>query len=804
MFFIMLKNDLKEHKGLNIILFFFILSASLISVIAANLMYMEITGTKRTDKLTNVANTIVNCNIGAGDFDEKKQDIINWMEKTDLVSEGELKEYVRLADSEVSVSGVYASEDGFPNHKSFQLTTKSTRMNLLYNDEDMPFSIKTGEVAISLDLAEMTRAGRGDEIRITTQMGNIYSFKIAEIYKTPVRMNGEELVIADVDFDKLKSENPFRFCKLLIRGNGVNNLRKINDSLVEERLIKSCGGYYYTPETDTDYTVMVVVSYFLLVMSIVFILIMLITIRYMMVAAIKQEEKEIGMMRAIGVDSFKYRWMFAAMYITFAFVGGIIGLLVGVPLSEYILQRLCKDMISGGTYIVEIIAVLVTIFIILAIILFAAVMMRRIKKISVTETIHGDDSGERFGKMNLINMYTSKKLKVPQFLAVGNIINSFGKYIFLIITYALAVMVLLTVFNLKSSLFSDEYQKNFMNLRNDFHIYMSGDFAHYYYQKGGDYKGALEAFEEDANEKGIPVRIRYMMGTNAQIKRTDKDDLSISLMFGDTYNERIPLRKGGKLPVRKNEIIMSYYTAKKEGIKIGDKLTIELEEYDDDMIGKHSVQREFIITGFYDIMEGGDSGAIAGKEYSGAYDTITRITDVWLDCPKSEKAEYIKKLRSEFGEDVIKLHKEALIDNFSYIIGTINALKILISIMIAFILSLNTMLYMTVDLARETPGVAMLKCMGFSDPDIRKWQMIRMLLIIVIAYILGVIGEYTLADGFAAAVFETFGVTSFHFVPDMLDGLVIIPAIVFGIGLIVMRICLIKVKGINLWNIRED
>ena len=145
-----------------------------------------------------------------------------------------------------------------------------------------------------------------------------------------------------------------------------------------------------------------------------------------------------------------------------------------------------------------------------------------------------------------------------------------------------------------------------------------------------------------------------------------------------------------------------------------------------------------------------------------------------------------------------------MIGNCSYIIGTINALKILISIMIAFILSLNTMLYMTVDLARETPGVAMLKCMGFSDPDIRKWQMIRMLLIIVTAYILGVIGEYTLADGFAAAVFETFGVTSFHFVPDMLDGLVIIPAIVFGIGLIVMRICLIKVKGINLWNIRED
>ena len=143
-------------------------------------------------------------------------------------------------------------------------------------------------------------------------------------------------------------------------------------------------------------------------------------------------------------------------------------------------------------------------------------------------------------------------------------------------------------------------------------------------------------------------------------------------------------------------------------------------------------------------------------------------------------------------------------DSFGYIIGTINALKIILSIMIAFILSLNTTLYMTVDLVRETPGVAMLKCVGFSNSDIRKWQMIRMLLIIIVAYILGVIGEYTLVDSFAGSVFGTFGVTRFHFVPAVLDGLVIVPVIVLGIGLVAMRVCLIKVKGINLWNIRED
>ena len=56
MFFKMLKNDLKAHKGLNIILFIFIICSSIISVIAVNLMYAEISGRKTTDEVSRVAN----------------------------------------------------------------------------------------------------------------------------------------------------------------------------------------------------------------------------------------------------------------------------------------------------------------------------------------------------------------------------------------------------------------------------------------------------------------------------------------------------------------------------------------------------------------------------------------------------------------------------------------------------------------------------------------------------------------------------------------------------------------------------
>ena len=128
MFFKMLKNDLKAHKGLNIILFFFIISASIISVVAANLMYMELVGRARTDKICNIANIVVNINTGMGRMEEKEQLLIDWMEQSSMVEEGELKEFIKIGDGEFSVNGVFASDDSFPYHKSIHLTTASSRV----------------------------------------------------------------------------------------------------------------------------------------------------------------------------------------------------------------------------------------------------------------------------------------------------------------------------------------------------------------------------------------------------------------------------------------------------------------------------------------------------------------------------------------------------------------------------------------------------------------------------------------------------------------------------------------------------
>ncbi len=804
MFFTMLKNDLKAHKGLNIILFIFILSASVVSVIAANLMYMEITGRTRTDRMSNIANAVVNVNVGMGNFEEKKENLLKWADESSLIHDCELKEYIRLADSELELKGLYASDDSFPYHDTFHITTQNKRLNLLYSDQNKPFSVDTGEVAISINLADMAGVSRGDEIRVTTQLGNIYTLKISEIYKDPSETRCDELIFSDADFEKIKTDCPYRLYKMMVKTDNLNTLRKIVKGLEDDGLAMASSGFYYSPETDANHTVLLLVSYFLLAISIVIMIIMFITIRYMMVAAIKQEEKEIGMMRAIGVDSFRYRWLFAALYISFAFIGGIVGIAAGVPLTKMILRKLCKNYIVGNPYIVQIIAVIVSIFMVAIIIGFAAIMMRRIRKISVIDAIHGTDAGERFGKLNRINLYTSKRIKVPEFLAIGNIVNGSGKYLFLVITYTLATLILLTVFNIKSSLASEDYEKNFFSFNFDFHVYFNDELADYYYQKGGDYEGAMKLLVEDFNSQGVPVKMRYMNGCEAEILRNDKDNIMLTLMFGDTYNDKITLRKDGKLPVKENEIILSYFSAKNEGIQIGDTLTLEYEEYGEDRISTHKVQKDFIVTGYYDVMEGGEAGAIAGKEFSGASKDMTRVTDLYIDAPKREKTGYVKQLKEFYGDEVIKTNKEYNKDGMGYITDIVDYLKIIITALMTFVLILNTSLYMSVDLARETPGIAMLKSVGFSNEDIKRWQMFRMLIILIISIILAFILEYTVVDFFAQLIFLTFGITRFHFVSNPLEVYVIIPGIILLIGYVAIKICLMKVKNINIWNIRED
>ncbi|MBR6924513.1 MAG: hypothetical protein IKH50_08265, partial [Oscillospiraceae bacterium] len=185
MFFKMLKNDLKMKKGLNLILFIFIVIASVLVYVSASQLYIQLTGEERTVKSCSSSDLIMMFE----NTEEKRE------EKLEIISQS-LTEHEFFGDFYQS-EGVTAEAKQFDferidedDKESFfekiqLITTLPRECNLVYDTNDKPFYVKNGTVWISHKMRDVTGSKTGDHLKIITPMGRVYDFEIAGFYKEP-------------------------------------------------------------------------------------------------------------------------------------------------------------------------------------------------------------------------------------------------------------------------------------------------------------------------------------------------------------------------------------------------------------------------------------------------------------------------------------------------------------------------------------------------------------------------------------------------------------------------------------------
>lgn len=99
--------------------------------------------------------------------------------------------------------------------------------------------------------------------------------------------------------------------------------------------------------------------------------------------------KQYGAMRAVGLDSYQISKMILAEAFTYAFWGCIIGCMIGLPLSKVLYDFLITNHFSYAVWSLPIGALaIIVLFVIVAAVLAAYSPAKRIRTISVTETIN--------------------------------------------------------------------------------------------------------------------------------------------------------------------------------------------------------------------------------------------------------------------------------------------------------------------------------------------------------------------------------------------------------------------------------
>lgn len=800
MFWKMLKSDLKQKKGLSIVLFLFITVASVLVFVGGVQIYQFFTGSERNDTACKSSDMIVyNPRTGP-----KKDDFKRYVEKAidhNPNVAGKYKREVRRISSDcVDFPAIDESKIDSMKYAEHYLMTMPKEGDLVFSLDDQPFAVENGTVWVSEKLRETAFADVGQMIRITTDYGNTYALTIAGFYKQPYATNYNKwYIVSDGDYEKLSEEilNPVDLYGVKFKTKDTLTFINISEELSRRTVAHAT---LQNAESSDSYILGYILAIFIALISLFFILIVIMTIRFTMIAAIKDEEREIGMLRAIGADSVRFRWLFAAKYIFFAVIGGIIGIIAGIPLSKIVLSAFTPGNIMPSIGEIIIIGILSVIFIVALIVGFSLLVMKRINKISVVSAIRGENRAEKFGSGKGMLLHKRKKMSPSFYLACSDLTKRFKRYAFLLVAYTLGALIILFAVNIKNSVITPDFLKYSLIYQADFFTQFTDEQIKRYSDKITKENAEIwDLVNEDIKSAGIAAHVDAEHYTTLGKMARGNGTISTSIYWGSGDISKLSYHVG-TVPIHENEAALSWSASQSLGIMLGDEIELTIPYNTKDH--KHNEKKaKFKVTAFVNAMDGGVPIALIGKEFDLPASGKTCMAMI---IDGSNKNEVISQLKATFGEHAILTGQEytrMVLIEYSNIF---DMLEYAVGSAVLFILILMTYLYASVFIAEEKSETAFMKSIGFMSGTIKAAHIFRTLILSVISVIIGEILLRTLGQFIVGTIMDGLGITGFGLLPEFFMSFIAVPVLIMAAVLLTQWLSLRKIDKIDILNMKDE
>jgi hypothetical protein len=381
------------------------------------------------------------------------------------------------------------------------------------------------------------------------------------------------------------------------------------------------------------------------------------------------------------------------------------------------------------------------------------------------------------------------------------------RYIFLMISYAIGIAIVLLVFQVKRTVVSDDYRKTYWyQAERDVMIRPDDDLRNSLLNRVGSERNLYLYYEKYYNENGIPLDIQLMDVADAYI--IDGDDRVVSILgYGDYDISRLVVKEGGHAPTLPNEAAVSHFLNESRGVELGDVITLEYKVYMDDGFSIETVRKDFVVSAFVENLGGARSPAFfTSINDENIVPTGFNIFNEEIVCDDSEYDAYIEKMRA-VNEDILIWDYDQVLD---YDLGNtfgrlLDFLAISIGIILTATLFSMSFLYQQIFIEEEASDIAMLKSMGFDKHSIRKWHFMRFIILIIISVVLALL----IAMTFNKVVFEaigcaTLGVANFDIASPPLAATILLPAGLVLIVSLVMTASFSAMDQIRIWRIRNE
>ncbi|OXS62725.1 ABC transporter permease [Cohnella sp. CIP 111063] len=770
----MLRKDWLRNKSISAALLVFISLSALLASSGANMIAELSSSLGALFAKSGVPHYV---QMHAGEVDRAAID--RWAQGNELVRRHQAAEMIKVEDAHLVLGdGAAPGSGGIMDH---YFVKQNRSFDLLLDLDSQPVQVKRGEIAVPVYYKQRDGLEIGDKIRIAAP-GFAMELRIADFVRdaqmNPSIIHSKRFVVYDADFARLSGSGAGEREYLLeFQLTDPGKLGEFRTAYEASNLPKLGPAIDHTLFRTLNALTDGLLAAVILLVSFLIGTIALLCLRFTILAAIEEDYREIGVMKAIGISSKHIRKLYLAKYVLTAAVASVIGYAASLLLHPLFTRNIMLYIGKAPKGLVlQLVPVAAAAFTFAIVIAFCMLTLRRFDRISAVEALRSGAAGEGRPPGTKPALHRNRTLSVPVFLAVKDIVGRFKMYRMLLLVFIISSFIMLVPVNFFHTVQSPGFN-NYMGIeRSDLRI----DLQHAG-SAGDDYRSIVAQLENDNDvEKYAAVLVSSF--------KTVGDDGTLENMTVEVGDfAAFPLEyMQGSAPSRADEIALSYLNGKEMEKKVGDPVRLIVD-------GREITLK---VSGIYqDVTNGGRTAKAALPV---RLDTVLRY-EIAVDLkPGADVADK----RDRYAQ---AMHPAKVTDLAGYMAqtfgNTLEQLKLVtrVATVVALLVSaLITALFVKMAVAKDAGQIAIMKSIGFSMLHVRIQYVTKALLVLVAGIAVGTVLSNTAGPSAAGVAMSFMGAARIKFAIDPLQAYVLYPALLLAAVTVTALVSLASIRKVKM------
>lgn len=687
MYLNILKRDLKRKKTMNVILLIFVILSAMFMASSVNNIIAVTTGLDYFFEQANVSDFLV-LEIGT-DSDALGETVKGLDSVTDCRKEPQLIGYgpdIKIVGSDEEVTGM-----------QLYMSVDDAQLNYFDQNNEVITEVEKGKFYTTSGFASKNNLKVGDKIIVTMDKNEVELEYLGKAKDAVLGSNGfgtPKFILSDDDYQRIYED--------VTSKDRIGNMYYIDTTDVDEvkEAINGFTGVSVSEEEatiKTTYLMDMIIAGILLIVSVFLIIVSFVVLKHTIGFTIAEEFREIGVMKAIGMNNSSIRALYLIKYFAITVVGAALGFFLSIPFSDMLLKSVSTSIYLNSDNNIFV-GLLCSILVVGITLLFCWTSTSKIKKLSPIDAVRNGTTGERFRKKSLMHLSKSK-LNSSVFLAANDIVSAPKKYSVITAVFAILIMLVMVLANTVNTLASESTLSLLGCIKSD--VYLSQALVA---------DRTLEDIEKILADNDMPGSVCHekIYGIGAKIG-DKKTTLEFQHNSGTDAKDYVYVE--GVSPENANEISISVTIAKEYDIEIGDEITL----YVDDK------EIECMVTAFHQSMvRMGKANRLHQDFDTSSFSTANTLApQINFDdeLTEDEVNERIEKLKEIFDSEDIMNTKE-FARKATGAADTMELVKNMVLIIVLAIVVLIAVLMERSFISSEKAEIALMKAMGFSNKSI--------------------------------------------------------------------------------------